>query len=1012
MRHPAFRLIVGPLLLAALSATGCTRSEYRHAADQEAGELVHEKSNNPRWGLPGFTIDVDPHSRYFDPYDPDKPPMPPDDPTSHQFMHCVDGMKGWKGWHRNGDIPQLENPGWRDWLDAELQKDKEGRYQLTLEQAVELSIRHLPSYQEQLETLYLSALDVSTERFRFEVQFFGGNFTEFQHLGSEHPGGESNTLTTDTDFQLRKRFATAGELLVGFANSTVWEFFGPNKGITTSVLNFSLVQPLLRAGGRVIALEQLTIAERALLANLRAFTRYRTGTYTSVAIGELGVSGPQRRGGFFGGTGLTGFTGQGSGGFGGVGDVTGFGRTVGTTGGAATGGGAGFAGGGAGQVGGFIGLLQQLQQINNTEESLRLQLRTLALLESNLEAGLIDIAQVDQYRQNIETERANLLQARNQYQTSLDDFCRRNLGLPPDLPILPDTTLIRQFQFIEPAISQLQNDLTQAIDGFGKLEIEPPPERLTEAFQRIEALRGQMATQFDAVPQNLAELDSHAAKRELSMTESERSAFQGDRARLADSLQPLQTRFAKTATQLKALREGLTAENRGKTADGIVALLTEMSNIINELSLIQARARLEIISIEPVYLKPEAALDIARANRLDWMNNRAALVDTWRLIEFNANALKSNFTIRFSGDLKTLPGDNPVAFRDETGSLRASFEFDPPFTRLVERNNFRQQLIQYQQDRRQLIQFEDQVNQTLRLILRDIERYAISLEIQRRAVAIAIRRVDQTRETLNAPVPSSLPGQPPQALGPTSAQNLLFALSDLRNTQNNLMSVWLNYFAARMRLYRELGVMRLDDRGVWIDEPLEMAVRATQLECPLPPSVPDGWIQDDVPQGEKRSPNAPGPSLLPVPPSPAGPEAQRKRDFKSASVPEDLDVLEGNSRTISTVSHETVSPKSSNRAGLEPSSDRSAGPSPLDRGLRYLKDKLKSQPVQPPVEPSSRIPNLLKPGVPVYPLRDKTGTSEPAATGKSETSNATTGKASTGASADGLGQYLFRLPAE
>ncbi|MEX2288586.1 MAG: hypothetical protein WD648_15925 [Planctomycetaceae bacterium] len=1011
MRHPVFRLIVGPLLLAALSATGCTRSEYRRAADREAGELVHEKSNDPRWGLPGFTIDVDPRSRYFDPYDPDKPPMPPDDPVAHQFMHCVDGMKGWKGWHRNGDIPQLENPGWRDWLDAELSKDNQGRYQLTLDKAVELAIRHSPDYQEQLETLYLSALDVSTERFRFDVQFFGGNFTEFQHLGSERPGGESNTLTTTTDFQLRKRFATAGELLVGFANSTVWEFFGPNKGVTTSVLNFSLVQPLLRAGGRVIALEQLTIAERGLLANLRAFARYRMGHYTEVAIGELGVSEPQRRGGFFGGTGLTGFSGQGSAGFGGVGDVTGFGRGgFGTAGGAATGGGAGFAGGGAGQVGGFVGLLQQLQQINNTEESLRLQLRTLALLEANLEAGLIDIAQVDQYRQNIETERANLLQARNTYQSSLDDFCRRTLGLPPDLPILPDPTLIRQFQFIDPAISRLQNDLTQAIDEFGKLELEPPPERLTQAFQRIAELRGQMATVIDVVPQNLADLESRAAGREMSMTESERSLFQGDRARLSESLQSLQTRFAKTATQLQALKEGLTAENRRKTADEIVALLTEMSNIVNELSLIQARARLEMITIEPVYLKSDVALDIARANRLDWMNNRAALVDTWRLIEFNANALKSDFTVRFSGDLQTLPGDNPVAFRDETGSLRASFEFDPPFTRLVERNNFRQQLIEYQQDRRQLIQFEDQVNQTLRLILRDIERLAVSLEIQRRAVAIAIRRVDQTRETLNAPVPAALPGQPPQALGPTSAQNLLFALSDLRNTQNNLMSVWLNYLAARMRLYRELGVMRLDERGVWIEEPLEMAVRATQLECPLPPSVPDGWIQDNVPQ--EKSPNAPGPNLLPVPPSPAAPEAQRKRDFKSATVPENLDVLEGNSRTISTVSHETVSPKPSNRAGLEPSSDRSAGPSPLDRGLRFWKDKLQSQPVQPPVAPNSRISDLRKSGVRVYPLRDKTGTSEPTATGKSETSNANAGKASTSASVDGLERYLFRLPAE
>src|SRR5690606_38645992 len=114
--------------------------------------------------------------------------------------------------------------------------------------------------------------------------------------------------------------------------------------------------------GRDIALEQLTIVERGLLANLRAYQRYRQGFFTDVAIGESGVTGPQRRGGFFGGTGLTGFTGTGSGGLGGVGAATGFGRGGFGVGAAGTGGGTGFAGGGAGQVGGFVGLLQSLQE--------------------------------------------------------------------------------------------------------------------------------------------------------------------------------------------------------------------------------------------------------------------------------------------------------------------------------------------------------------------------------------------------------------------------------------------------------------------------------------------------------------------------------------------------------------------------------------------------------------------------------------------------------------------------
>jgi len=871
-RNVSITMIGLAWVVAALLSAGCNRAHYRVEADDEAACLVLEKSNDPRWGLDDFTIDIDPRSRYYDGYDPDYPPMPPDDPASHEFMHCVDGMKGWKHWHDHGDIDQLESPYWREYLGQYTERAPDGAIKLRVEDAVHLARIHSPSFQQQLETIYLSALDVSTERFRFDVQFFGGVDPTYQHQGSERAGGESNTLALDSDLTARRRFATAGELLVGFANSTVWEFFGPNTGITTSVLNFSLVQPLLRAGGRAVALEQLTIAERGLLANLRAFQRYRQGFYTQIAIGDLGVAGPQRRGGFFGGTGLTGFTGQGSGGFGGVGDATGFGRSGGGGTGAAASGTAGFAGGGAGQVGGFIGLLQQAQQIRNTEDSLGAQLRTLALLEANLDAGLIDIAQVDQFRQNIETERATLLQSRNGLENGLDAFKSSTLGLPPDLAIELDDTMIQPFRLLDPRITAVQDGIANMIDRFGELPAEPDDAAFAKIFEEVAAVRPRIAAHFDVVRQDLAALDTIKDAREQGMTPAERKLFAGDRERLAQSLADLDAKFQGTAVRLEGLQAELKPDNRARTADGVVALLVELSNLASELSLVQARARLEGISLDPVRLEPEVALEIARANRLDWMNNRAALVDTWRLIEFNANALQSDLTIRFSGDMRTLGGDNPLKFRDETGSLRAQLQFDPPLTRLIERNNFRQQLIEYQRDRRQLIQFEDGVNRTLRQTLRQLRQLEVNLEIQRRAVAIAIRRVDQTREVLNKPVPPSVPGQPPAQFGPTAALNLLTALSDLRNTQNNFMSVWLNYYAARMVLMRELGVMRLDDDGLWIDEPLDEALRAAADEYALPPEVPSEWMQDEVP------PDAPSDETerLIVPPAPAAPESGAK----------------------------------------------------------------------------------------------------------------------------------------
>ena len=63
--------------------------------------------------------------------------------------------------------------------------------------------------------------------------------------------------------------------------------------------------------------------------------------------------------------------------------------------------------------------------------------------------------------------------------------------------------------------------------------------------------------------------------------------------------------------------------DRRLIADRIVRLVTDVSRTVDEMSLIQARARVEAISIDYEQLDPDAALEIARANRLDWMNNRA-----------------------------------------------------------------------------------------------------------------------------------------------------------------------------------------------------------------------------------------------------------------------------------------------------------------------------------------------------------------------------------------------------
>jgi hypothetical protein len=877
--------------------TGCTRTRYRMQADRQVMELIKEKSDDPRWALTNFNLGMDPRSRYFDPYNFDKEPMPPDDPSAHVFMHRVYGMKGYRRWHANGTLPDIQNPGWRDRLAMYAPMTDEGKIKLDMQGAVALAYIHSPGLRTQLEQLYLSALDVSTERFRFVTQFYGGfgpNFTESGSLASG-TGSATSVLTESTNptptasavlgagnvpvslpnqtagWQFEKHFATGGEVLVSFANSFVWQFAGPDTNTTTSLLNLNLVQPLLRAGGRAVALEQLTIVERQLLMNLRAYHRYLQGFYSNIATGDSGnVTGPQRVGGFAGGTGLTGFTGQGSGGLGGVGTATNFGRAGfgaigGNAGAVATG--TGFAGGGAGGIGGFAGLLQQLQQIRNTQYSLELQLRTLALLEANLEAGTIDITQVDTFRQNIETERANLLQSQIALDNSIDTFLTTILGLPPDIPIELDDGLIHQFQFIDPKIREVENQISDFIAELGKTKADPPIEVLERGFEEFANFRPLIEDRFQDVEADLKRMDDAKDTRFKLLNTQEQARFEVDRKELADNLTALEQRFAQGDEELKTLRGNLAKQPAGTTANALVALAGSLNTLAQELSLVQARARLEAVTIDPVDLNSKQALNIAEAYRQDWMNNRATLVNTWRLITFNANALKSNVTVTFNGTLGT-QRNNAVSFDSNDGTLSAGLRFDPPFTRLLERNNYRQALISYQSDRRTLIQFVDSVNQTLRQDLRLIRQYQMGLEIQRRAVAIAVRRVDKCLEDLNAPPPAVLPGQVAAQFGPTAAFNLLTAISDLRNAQNNFLSVWLNFYQQRLELDTDLGILELDERGMWIPQMLDRVLASMPKPEPLPPPIPDEWFEDaelTPPPKDASDEPLPEPLRLPVP---------------------------------------------------------------------------------------------------------------------------------------------------
>ncbi len=454
-----------------------------------------------------------------------------------------------------------------------------------------------------------------------------------------------------------------------------------------------------------------------------------------------------------------------------------------------------------------------------------------------------------------------LLQARAGLQSGLDAYKTGTLGLPPYLEVKVDDSFIEQFQFIDPDITLLQDTIVAFQDEMGALPTDPNNEQLASAIERAAELLGGYQTFFAETDRDIEGMAEQSETRKKSMTAAEQRQFDRDFELLKADYEKRPAIYAQLEAELMGMAASDMNVNGNQVLRQLVGWTRRLSDELQSLSLIQARARLESVVLKPVELDSRTALNIARASRLDYMNNRAALVDSWRLIAFNADQLQSTLNVRMDGDIGTV-GRNPAEFRAPTGSLTASLEFDAPLTRLTERNNYRQSLVDYQESRRQLIQFDDTLSQSLRQRLRDLEQLRTNLEIQRRAVVISIRRVDFTRAELNRPLPAPDPGAAPNTFGPTAVQNLLSALSDLSNAQNNFMSVWLNYYAGRMLLIRDLGVMVLDEQGRWIDLPLDQIVdMACFTQEGLPPAIPNEWWQYAEPLDES----------VPTQPSESGP---------------------------------------------------------------------------------------------------------------------------------------------
>ena len=257
-------------------------------------------------------------------------------------------------------------------------------------------------------------------------------------------------------------------------------------------------------------------------------------------------------------------------------------------------------------------------------------------------------------------------------------------------------------------------------------------------------------------------------------------------------VEPVKEELDKLLAQLRSLSEGvMMADYSGEVPSADADVELKMPDLTHS---------------GPNEIRPEKALELAFANRPDFLNTMERVEDAQRAVLVAEDSLRAELTIGGSASIGegrgAMSGDQPDAkFRPKEGSYGALLNVNLPIERTAERNRYRNSLISLEKAVRSFQAAEDQLKQDVKSKLRDMLENRERLVIQIQAVELAERRVKNTDMLLQA--------------GRAELRDVLDAQSALTSAQNSLYSAAVSYRINELELQRDLGVLQVTSDGLW-----------------------------------------------------------------------------------------------------------------------------------------------------------------------------------------------------
>ncbi len=228
-RFPVLWLVVGTMALLG----GCSSQHYREQADRDIYRILQHKEQMLFGRTNAFSIDTQYSGR---------------DPKDIRWEQLFGESKGGSG-----------------------------RRLLPLDEALKVAVTNSRQYQLRKETLYLSALSLTSERREFNKLPFAS-----VNAGVARESDGDGRLDGGGNLGFTQLLQAGGTISATLANDMLRYFTGNPARSVTTVMSLNFTQPLLRGAGADVVAEALRQAERDVIYDLRSFALFQQTFATDI----------------------------------------------------------------------------------------------------------------------------------------------------------------------------------------------------------------------------------------------------------------------------------------------------------------------------------------------------------------------------------------------------------------------------------------------------------------------------------------------------------------------------------------------------------------------------------------------------------------------------------------------------------------------------------------------------------------------------------------------------------